>query len=196
MADKKSKLEVVKDEEQPKKEMRKPTPEETADFKKQFDDAMENFAKKKWPVSDIGSFASNDVAMFLLEFLEKYCFWTKTGWMGVIKMEEELRKSMKEVTDETGLGLDYQALEFCGYMLMHPGGTGFKLAVEFEKQADKYAKIMKTVGEKVEEARAELKHAQYLQEQWAAAEQGFFLADLEPPAEEDNNPPEGLHETE
>lgn len=161
----------------------KPTPEEVEQYKVEFDQAMKDFTGSRWPVSDPGSFSANDVGMFLKEYLNKYVLWTKTGWMGVIKMNEELDKALKMDNEKTGLTFDYQTLEFCGYMLMNPGGIGYDLAAEFEKIADKYSKIMVEVGKKVEEARAALKDVQYLQDKWAAGVQGFYLADLEPKEE-------------
>ena len=190
------KLTVVKNDQEEKK-LNKPTPEEVAQYKIDFDNAMKNFAETRWQVSDAGGFAANDIALFLLDYLKKYVLWTKTGWMGVIKMNEELNKAMKLNNETTGLTFDYQTLEFCGYMLINPGGIGYDVAVEFEKIADKYSKLMIVVGKKVEEARATLKSIQYLQDKWAAGEQGFYLAELEPkkeevpPTEPDQQMPEG-----
>jgi hypothetical protein len=182
MAKKESKLQVVKDED--KKEKNKPTPEEVAQFKEDFDKAMKEFAETKWEISEPGNFSANDIGLFLLDFMKKYVLWSKTQWMGIIKMTEELKKAMTAASDIKGLALDYQALEFCGFILTNPGGTGSDLAFEFEKIAEKYSKLMVTVGQKIEIARAVLKNVQYLQEKWAASEQGFYLADLEPQKEE------------
>jgi len=174
-------LEVVKDfdgtAEQPN--LGKPTAEQVEQYKLDFDNAIADFTESRFVVSEPGSFKANELAMWLTNFLKKYAMWSKTGWMGVIKMEEELRKCMS-MDNEKGLSFDYQTLEFCGYMLMNPGGVGYDSALEFEAMADEYSKIMMVVGEKVEEARAQLQGVQYLQEKWAAGEQGFFLADLEP----------------
>ena len=181
MEDKKeSKLRVVKDEEV-KEETKpgKPTPEEVAQYKVDFDAAMKDFAESRFAISDPGQFPANDIAMFLLDYLKKYALWSKTGWMGIIKMNDELNKAMQMDNEKTGLTLDYQSLEFCGYMLMNPGNIGYDSALEFEKIADKYSQIMVKVGQKVEEARAKLRDVQYLQEKWAAGEQGFYLAELE-----------------
>jgi hypothetical protein len=185
-------LTVVKDGIEEKKELNKPTPEEVIQFKKDFDKAMEDFREKKWEISEKGVFGANDVAMFLFDYIKRFGAWTKTGWMGILKMDEELKKALALVNEETGLSLDYQALEFCAYMLTNPGGIGIDSALEFEKIADKYAKIATVVGSKVEEARNELKHVQYLQEKWGAGEQGFALSELEPIL----NPEEEKKETE
>jgi len=180
----KTKLTVVKNGKEDIKEMNKPTPEETIQFKKDFDDAAKEFQEARWEVSEKGKFGANDVGMFILEFMDKFAFWTKTGWMGMIKMNEELRKALTLADENAGLCFDYQTLEFCAYMLANPGKIGLQSALEFEKIADKYSKIGIVIGQKIEEARAKLKEVQYLQERWAAAEQGFYLADLEPIKEE------------
>jgi hypothetical protein len=178
----KSKLEVVKDNNEINNEEKKkgPSPEEVAKYKEEFETAMKNFTEMRWEISEPGDFSANKAGMFLLDFLEKYVLWTKTGWMGVIKMKEELDNALKDDNKDKGLSLDYQALEFCGYMLTNPGGVGLDVAIEFEKIADEYSLIMTTVGKKIEDARKTLKDVKYLQEKWAAGEQGFFLADLEP----------------
>jgi hypothetical protein len=184
MAEKeKTKLTIVKDDKEEVKEINKPTPEEVVQFKEEFDNAVKNFNEAKWEISEKGKFGANDVAIFLMDFMDRFAFWTKTGWMGLIKMDEEIKKELTLVDENNGLKFGYQALEFCAYMLSSPGGIGMKSAIEFEKIADKYSKIGVVIGQQVEDARAQLKNAQYLQEKWAAAEQGFYLADLEPKEE-------------
>jgi len=187
MKDQKEKtvLTVVKDGEETKKEVNKPTPEEVEQYKQDFQVALKDFDEKKWIISEPGKFGSNDVGLYLIDFMNKYAFWSKTEWMGILKMELELQKTMSLADENTALQLGYQALEFCAYMLANPGGTGLRLAKDFEAQADKYAKIGVVVGTKIEEARKQLKDLQYLQEKWAAACQGFYLAELEPKKEEE-----------
>ena len=175
---------IVKDDVEEKKEVKKPTKEEKAQYKADFDKAMADFSEAKWEISEKGAFGSNDVGLFIQDFMKRFAFWTKTGWMGMIKMEEELRKAMALADDNTGLQLSFQALEFCAYMLANPGHVGLDSAKEFEKIADKFSRIGIVVGQKVEEARGQLKNIQYLQEKWASAEQGFYLSDLEPAKEE------------
>lgn len=170
-----NKIEVVKEDEV----QNKPTPEQVAQYKLDFDDAIAKFTETRFVISEPGSFRANEMHMFLMNYLKEFGMWSKTGWMGVIKMEEELNNAVA-LNTEKGLSLDYQSLEFCGYMLMNPGGIGYDSAIKFEKMADQYAKVMTVIGEKVEEARALLQSVQYLQEKWAAGEQGFFLAELEP----------------
>lgn len=175
----KTTLTIVKDNEEQTKEINKPSPEEITQFKEDFEKSLQDFKETKWEISEKGNFAANDVAIFLIDYMKKFAFWTKTGWMGLIKMEEELNKAMAAVTNDTGLMLDYQALEFGAFMLSNPGHIGLDSAYEFEKIADKYSNISITMAKKVEEARNKLKDIQYLQEKWAAAEQGFYLSELE-----------------
>jgi len=176
----KTKLTIVKDDKEEVKEVNKPTPEETAQFKAEFDEAVKTFNEAKWEISEKGNFGANDVGLFLLDFMKRFAFWSKMGWMGMLKINDELAKAMALSDASTGLCLDYQALEFTAYMLASPGATGYDSCVEFDKIAEKYSKIGIVVGQKIEEARARLKDVQYLQERWAASEQGFYLADLEP----------------
>jgi len=179
---------VVKDGVEEKKQMPKPTPEEVAQFKLEFETAVKGFDDLKWEITEKGDFAANDVAIFLRDFMARFGFWTKTGWMGMIKMDEELKKAMLVVDDNTALQFNYQALEFLAYMLTNPGGIGVEIAYEFEKIADKYSKLALVVGTQVENARKELKRIQYLQEKWGAASQGFYLADLEPELSKEEAP--------
>lgn len=188
-----TKLTVVKDEEKPEKvsveNEKKPTPEEIEQYKSEFQEALKIFTEERWAISDKGNFAANDVGLFIEDFMKRFAFWSKNGWMGMIKMAEVLRQAMLAATDEKGLEFDYQALEFCAYMLSNPGSVGLDAALEFEKIADKFSKIGMVVGEKLEDAREKLKNVQYLQEKWAAAEQGFYLADLEKSAPEKEDEP-------
>ena len=180
----KTTLTIVKDGKEEKTEINKPTPEQVVQIKQAFEDAADAFKDKTWPISEKGSFGANDVYLFLIDFMKRFGFWTKTGWMGMIKMNEELTKALALVNDDTALELNYQALEFCAYMMTNPGGIGLDSANKFEEIADKYAKIGLIIGTQLDDARNELKKIQYMQEEWAAAEQGFFLADLEPKVEE------------
>jgi len=176
----KTKLTIVRDDVEEIKEVNKPTPEEVLQFRNEFEKAMEEFKNTKWEISEKGNFAANDMGLFIIDFMNNFAFWTKTGWIGILKMNEELRKALALVDENSGLQFDYQALEFCAFMLANPGGIGYNKALEFEKIAEKYSKIGILLGTKVEEARTQLKGVQYLQEKWAAAEQGFYLSELEP----------------
>jgi hypothetical protein len=183
--EKNSILTIVKDEDiekelgtdVKKEEVPKPTPEDVEKCKTDFSDALKDFENQRWQISEPGQFGINDVGLYLLDYMNKYAFWSKTEWMGMIKMEDEVRKAMAVSDPSVGIALNYQALEFCAYMLANPGGTGIKLAKEFEVQADKYAKIGMVVGAQIEEARKKLKELQTLQEKWGYYAQ--LLADEE-----------------
>jgi len=189
----KTKLTIVKDGEETQKDISKPTAEEIAKFKAEFEAAVKDFQETKWEISDKGNYAANVVGMFLQDYMKRFGFWTKTGWMGMIKMDDEVKKGMNNANETTAFCLDYQALEFCAYMMASPGCVGIEAAFEFEKIADQYSKIGIIVGTKVEEARIKLKAVQYLQEKYAASEQGFYLAELEPKAEEKEETPATLN---
>jgi len=176
----KTKLTVVKDDVEETKEMRKPTPEEVEKYKNDFQESLKDFENRRWRISEPGEFGINDVGLYLVDFIHKYAHWSKTEWMGIIKMEDEIQKAMKMSDPSVGIALNYQALEFCAFMLANPGGTGLELAKEFEKQADKYAKLGMLIGAQVEEARKQLKELQFKQERYGAACQGFYLEDLLP----------------
>lgn len=191
------KLQVVKEEQIPEEKGTKPGPsrEEVDQYKQDFQEAYKAFSEKKWIISDPGNFPANDVGLYLIDFMNKFAFWSKTEWMGMIKMEEEIKAAMPLANDTTGLQLGYLALEFCAYMMSNPGGTGLELAKEFEKQADKYSKIGIVIGTRMEEARKELKEIQFLQEKWAAGEQGFYY-EREPQDEPQvQSPTEEIEET-
>lgn len=183
--EKEGKLTVIKDNEGKEHKLNKPTSEEVKQYEEEFKKSVDEFNETKWEISEKGQFGSNDVGMFLQDFMKNWAFWTKTGWMGMIKMDEELKKAMAAADENTGLQLSYQALEFCAYMLANPGKIGLESAFEFEKIADKYAKIGIVIGEKIEEARKILKNIDYLQEKWRAGEQGFYLEELKAAAEDE-----------
>jgi hypothetical protein len=149
-----------------KEDVKKPTQEEVDKYKDDFSAALKSFEDSRWQISEPGTFGINDVGLYLLDFINKYAFWTKTEWMGMIKMEDEIKKAMSVSDPSVGIALSYQALEFCAYMLANPGGTGINLAKEFEAQADKYSKVGMVVGSQIEIARNKLKDLQSLQEKW------------------------------
>ena len=162
----------------------KPTPEEIAQYKEDFEKSLEDFHATRWDLADAkGAFASQEVAMFLLDYMKRFAMWSKNGWMGMIKMDEEIKAAQKAITDEVPFSLDYQGIEFCAYMLLNPGGIGLQTALDFESIADKYAKVSMTVAKQQEDARKTLKEIAWKQERYAAAEQGFYLSELEPEVE-------------
>jgi hypothetical protein len=165
-------------------ELKKPTPEEIKEAFETFSKAVADFNTKQF---EIGT-SENAVkfAGYLLEFIKHKIFWTKTGWMGVIKLQEEIldaNAKMVITNPHKPFTLGYQALEFTFYALSNVGGIGIQTALDMEKEAKEYGEIIDLVGKQLENARAELKEVQFLQEKWAAYEQGFYYE--REPAEED-----------
>jgi len=162
----------------------KPSQKEIDDVEKEYKLEAEKFNNAKYEIGD--SSQTKDIANFLIEFLEKYVYWTKNGWMGVLKLHEEITEFLKTVKDGEPFTLSYQALEFTFFALSNPGGSGIKSAREIEKVADLYAKVIEYTGKKVEIAREKLKHVQWLQEKWAAMSQGFYIEEKDGPKDNKN----------
>jgi hypothetical protein len=150
----------------------KPSEEETLAAEKKFDEAAKAFNIKLFTIGTEEE--AMEVSDFLLTFLDKFVYWTKNGWMGVLKLHEEITEFKKNYKDGP-YGLGYQALEFLFFALTNPGGSGLATAREIEKVAEMYGKMVEYAGKKLELARAELKEIQYLQEEWNAMLQGFYL---------------------
>ena len=161
----------------------KPTDEEVEETKKAFEEASVAFASKSWDIGEAEDAQSN--LDYINHYMSNRLFWTKTGWMGVIKMNAELVDAQEFLTANPGspLKLGYQAMEFLFYSFQNPGGVGLQAAQDFEQENEIYAKVFDALGPKISEARAELKDIQFLQDQYAAMAQGFYL-EVEPEAEE------------
>ena len=164
----------------PEGKLPKPTPEETKVAYEEFAKAVSDFNSKSFEIGTLEK--KNEVADYLLHFIQNRIFWTKQGWMGVIKLNEEIAET-KNTSNDTPFVLGYQALEFTFFALTNVGGIGLQTALDMEKEATLYAEITDLVGKQLETARAELKEIQFLQEKWAAAEQGFYY-EREPVAED------------
>lgn len=164
--------------------LNKPKPEEVEEAAKEFDEAKKNFEKKTFEIG------SKDQALkfydFVLDFMENHVYWTKNGWMGVLKMHEELTEAKKNYKEGDKFAIGYQALEFMFYALTNPGGTGLKSAKAVEKIADWYAEVIEMSAKVLEKAREELKEIQWLGDKAAAMQQGFYL-EKEDGTEEKNN---------
>jgi hypothetical protein len=151
----------------------KPSEEETKAAIEEFEEAKKAFNEKKY---EIGTAEEADlIAFFLLEFLDKYVFWTKSGWMGVIKLHDEIKETQTYLTKGSPFVLGYQALEFTYFALSNPGGFGLASALEIEKIAENYAKVLDICGKQLESARENIKNIQWLQDKSLAMQQGFYL---------------------
>ena len=165
----------------------KPTDEEVEGAQKAFDEASVSFASKSWDIGETEDAQSN--LDYINHFVMNRLFWTKTGWMGVLKMHEELEDAQKFLTANPTLNLKlgYQALEFMFYSFQNPGGVGLQAAHDFEQENEIYAKVFDAMGPMIADARKELKDIQFLQDQYAAMAQGFYLeVELEEPEEVEN----------
>lgn len=153
----------------------KPTDEEVEAAKEEFEKTSSEFATKLWLIGEKEDSQSN------LDYIEHYIqnrvFWTQTGWMGVIKMQEVIEETQNtlKLEPDAHLALGYQALEFMFYSFQNAGGVGFQSAKDFESENEIYAKVFDAIGKRIAEARTELKEIQFLQDKYAAMAQGFYL---------------------
>jgi len=159
----------------------KPSEEEVEEAKKEFEEASKDFSVKSWNIGEAEDAA--EMLSYLQHFVRARLFWTKNGWMGVIKMQEELDDAEKflSANPKSQLKLGYQAIEFMFYSLQNPGGVGIQAALDFEQENAIYAKCFDAIGKQVLSARTELKNIQFLQDKYAAMVQGFYL-EVEPEA--------------
>jgi hypothetical protein len=162
----------------------KPTEDEINEAVKIFNEQAADFNSKLFEIGTPEK--AEEIYDFMLEFLEKYVYWTKQGWMGVLRMDEELKIRKKERKEGDPFEVGYQALEFMFYMLTNPGGTGLKTAKAIDKVKELYGEILDSTGKKLEEARAQLKEIQFLQDKVTAMQQGFYLEREDGVAEEED----------
>ena len=57
---------------------------------------------------------------------------------------------------------------------MNPGGIGLESAKNFEAEGEQYLPLMEAVSLALQKAREELKEIQFLQDRYAAMQQGFY----------------------
>jgi hypothetical protein len=163
----------------------KPSEEEIEEAKTRFEEASKDFSIKSW---DIGTPEKSDEFIeFIDDFMKNRIFWKQNGWMGVIKMSEEFEhaKNFIKAFPDQPIKFGYQAMEFLFYSLQNPGGIGLQAALDFQSQNEVYAEVFDAIGEQLNDARKELKEVQFLQEQYAAMQQGFYLEAEDGPLEEE-----------
>lgn len=153
----------------------KPTDEEVEEAKKEFEQASKDFGTKLWEIGKKED--SQENLDYIEHYMQNRVFWTQTGWMGVIKMQEVIDDTQAALREnpELHLALGYQALEFMFYSFQNAGGVGYQSAKDFESENEIYARVFDAIGAKIAEARKELKEIQFLQDKYAAMAQGFYL---------------------
>ena len=151
----------------------KPTEAEINEATQEFNSKAAAFNKKAFKIGPAKK--ANAIYDFVLDFLENHVYWTKNGWMGVLKMHEELTATRKNRKEKDAFVVGYQGLEFLFYALSNPGGTGLESAKAIEKIADIYIETLEYAGKVLEAGRKELEDIQFLQEKVAAMQQGFYI---------------------
>jgi len=168
-----------------------PTPEEVKLAEQDFHGAVKEWETVTFELSPSPKIGQNFID-YIRNFMDNKMMWTQNAWMGAIKLEEELIAS--EVVYNNGKKkiapiIGYQALEFIIYILNNPGGTGLASAKEFEADAEQHVVVLQYLERQLESARKSLDHIKWLQEKWAAYEQGYFI-EKEPT---DDEMPEGAY---
>jgi hypothetical protein len=167
----------------------KPTEEEIKAAEEEFNIAVNTFTIKSWNIGNPEE--ALEYINYLIHYNEKRIFWTKNGWMGVIKLTEELTDSKKFIESNplSPLKLGYQAIEFIFQSFQNPGGVGLQSALDFEAENTIYVKLFDLIGDALTDARTELKNIQFLQDKHTAMQQGFYL-EVEPADVEETILPE------
>jgi hypothetical protein len=186
-------LEINNSTEPQSTEQNKPTPEEVEAAKAEFNQAVEDWEKVQFDLAPDAKIGQSFIT-YLLNYMDTKMMWSQNAWMGSIKLEEEMIAIQKKYgEDTTQLPLiGYQALEFSVYILSNPGGVGLASAKAFEKEAEQHVVVLEHLEGQLEKARKILDHIKFLQEKWAAYEQGFYY-DKEPT---DDEMPEGSYYSE
>lgn len=170
MAEAVQRIEELKDS---KGNKNKPSEEEIKAAEKEFNEALESFTNNTYTIGTDAN--AKKIYAFLQTFIQKYVFWTKNGWMGVVKFNEELNAKVAEYKAGDLVTFGYQALEFLNYILSNPGGYGLQSAKNIVKYAEIYSAVLDETGLKLKTAREELKDLQFLQDKVASMNQGFYL---------------------
>jgi len=165
----------------------KPTEEEVAQAGEDFERVSGEFPLKLWEIGNPEQ--AREFVAYLAHFVRNRLFWTKNGWMGVVKLQEELKTAELLLNGKDPFKLGFQALNFTYYSLMNPGGVGLQSAEDFESEAEQYLPLMEAVSLTLDKANKELKEIQFLQDRWLAMQQGFYFereqeGEIEPETEE------------
>ena len=155
--------------------LNKPSKKEILEAQKDFEKAAKEFTIKMYQIGKIEE--AQEFYDYILHFIRNRFLWQKEAWMGTIKLVEELEAAaiIFKGNKEKGIEIGYQALEFIFFALSNPGGIGLQAAKDFEAENEIFLKIIKAIGEQLDEARKTLKEVQFLQEKWGCFSQGFYL---------------------
>ena len=169
--------EIVKDP-----SLNKPTEEEVAQAKQDYEDAAKTWRETLYKVGKPEE--GQEICDYVKHFIMNRCLWQKDAWMGVIKLTEEIEaaNNLLKGKKDKGLELGYQAVEFTYFVMSNPGGIGLQAALDFESEHEIYYKVLNLFGEQVQVARESLKNSEFLQQRWGAMAQGFYL-EMEPEPE-------------
>lgn len=160
---------------------KKPSDEEVAAAKKEFEDAIEDFNNGIWQVGEEKD--AQQITDYLVNFIHNKVFWYKDGWQGVLKFNEEIQKRKDELNngDRNALELTWQALEFIFHSMSNPGGIGLESARLMQEENETYTFVMEKVGESLQTARDTLNNIENLQQKWASMSQGFYWQEKDGP---------------
>ena len=168
--------------EDPSANINKPSDAEVLEAQEDFQSRANKFETQGWEIGTTEDAEEN--LKYLEHFIENRAYWTKQGWMGVIKMKEEIETIKAAFKEGNSFKLTYQPLVFGYHMLTNPGGVGHASAINFEKEAKEYGKLLTAMENSFNLSQEELKEIQFLQEKWAAYSQGFYYEKDEPEDEE------------
>jgi len=168
-------LELMQD---PSANINKPSDAEVLAAQEEFQSRANKFETQGWEIGPAEEAEAN--LNYLLHFIENRAYWTKQGWMGLIKMKEEVETIKTAFKEGDSLRLTYQPLVFGYHMLTNPGGVGHTSAVNFENEAKEYGQLLMAMENSFNISQEELKEIQFLQEKWAAYSQGFYYEKDEP----------------
>jgi hypothetical protein len=164
----------------------KPTDAEIAIAKQNFDEAVTEFNNKTWELGTAEE--APKLATFLLKFISEDLVWIKNGFLGIVKLDEELRNTIKHRKEDEAISLGYHALVFLAYSINNFSGVGLKQAKKLAKFEKEYNMVFTTILEKQQESQDMIKEVQFKQDVWAAALQGFKLEREPAPTDEFESP--------
>ena len=101
-----------------------------AQAKKDLEDAVEDQKKKTYNIGDAADGIALKTAEFLKEWNEKFNYWEKGSWRGLIRFNVVISEIIEKLKadDKMNLDIDYQTLIFLYNSMMNPNGIGLESA--------------------------------------------------------------------